>query len=128
MQEALIQVNIYKFISSIIDKMSFLRAFPKLRKYIPKIKEIRTLPSSSFGYNLKLMVKSNIHKNLTCNRYLWSQSKRNKFGIIGKSQNIYSMDDITKRADVYVRKNGTLVIQRPFDLLRDVKQENDHDQ
>lgn len=107
--------------------MSFLRAFPKLRKYVPKINEIKELPRSAFGKNLELMITgSSGNPKLRCKRYLWAKSKKAKFERFGSKNGkslVYSMDDIRKRANVFTTKKGTLIIQNPARLFLQIHQQ-----
>ena len=81
-REPLILITIFHHLHSILDKISFLRAFPMLKRkgYIKSIQEISNLPTKAFGHRLNCLIKNvDCDPNIKLDRYLWEKSSNNKF-------------------------------------------------
>ena len=113
-REPLILITIFHHLHSILDKISFLRAFPMLKRkgYIKSIKEISNLPTKAFGHRLNCLIKNvDCDPNIKLDRYLWEKSSNNKFRrlVETKKYDIWEMDDIRNHCNMYTTSKGVLM-------------------
>ena len=115
-REPLILITIFHHLHSILDKISFLRAFPMLKRkgYIKSIQEISNLPTKAFGHRLNCLIKNvDCDPNIKLDRYLWEKSSNNKFRrlVETKKYDIWEMDDIRNHCNMYTTSKGVLMYQ-----------------
>lgn len=112
-RDPLVLLTVYKYLHSILDKISFLRAFPSLKAkgYVKQIDEISQLPTKAFGYRLECMVRNvECDPNIKLNRFLWRKSSANKYRKFVETPryDIYEMDDVEKHCNMYTTSKGSL--------------------